>query len=319
MSRHMMPSKTPAAGASAAGSPQAQVQAQNQQLDALTLADAFVRSGFFTDIKEQAQALVKILYGRELGIGPVTAMMQIHIIGGKPAPSAGLMAALIKRSGRYDYRVLYLGDDGCEIQFIEGGEAVGTARFTKADADRIGVWSGRNGHTWRAYPRNMMFARALSNGMRMYCPDLFLGPVYTAEELDARVDDEGNVVEMPVSSLSQLAGQHKERWAYAEEINQHLWRLGLSRAERLGLIVAMTGRQPEDLDTPALREVARKVGQFTDREAVLTFVQQASQQGEDEETPDLSGIGIGIGTGTGTETGNHRGTEGTEGTEGTGD
>ena len=44
---------------------------------------------------------------------------------------------------------------------------------------------------WRKYPRNMLFARAISNGARWYCPDLFGGsPVYTPDELGAEVDGE---------------------------------------------------------------------------------------------------------------------------------
>ena len=45
------------------------------------------------------------------------------------------------------------------------------------------------------FARNMLFARAISNGARWYCPDLFSGnPVYVPEELGAIVDGEGNVI-----------------------------------------------------------------------------------------------------------------------------
>src|SRR5262245_42739546 len=51
-----------------------------------------------------ATALCKAQAGMELGIGPWTAQNAFHSIDGKLAMSAGTMAALIKRSGEYDYR-----------------------------------------------------------------------------------------------------------------------------------------------------------------------------------------------------------------------
>jgi recombinational DNA repair protein RecT len=39
---------------------------------------------------------------------------------------------------------------------------------------------------WKKYPRNMLFGRAMTNGCRWYCPDIFGGKsVYTPEELNA--------------------------------------------------------------------------------------------------------------------------------------
>ena len=46
----------------------------------------------------------------------------------------------------------------------------------------------------------MLFARAMSNGVKWFCPNIFLGvPVYTLEELGAKVDEDGEVIELPYS------------------------------------------------------------------------------------------------------------------------
>jgi len=150
--------------------------------DTITIGELLAKSGYFADSREAAQAVVKVLYGQEVGIGPVSAMTGVHIIQGKPAPSAGLMAALIKRSGKYDYRIIEHTDTACEIAFFEHGEEVGRSRFTIDDAKQAGALSGKNAHTWKKYPRNMLFARTLSNGAKWYCPDVFGGPVYVADE-----------------------------------------------------------------------------------------------------------------------------------------
>ncbi len=163
--------------------------------EVMQLGDVFKASGFFKDLTDQAKAVVKILYGRELGFSPVSSIMGIYIIEGKPSLSANLMAAMVKRSGRYDYRVKELTNDGCILTFMEKGEPIGESSFNKADAKAAGLEGKFN---WKAYPRNMMFARALSNGVRMYCPDLSAAPIYVPEELGAEVNEEGDVTSHPV-------------------------------------------------------------------------------------------------------------------------
>ena len=69
------------------------------------LGDIMVKSGFFSDTKDQAQAIVKILYGAEMGFGPVASMMGCYIVNGRPSASAQLIASAIIKSGRYRYRV----------------------------------------------------------------------------------------------------------------------------------------------------------------------------------------------------------------------
>ncbi len=158
----------------------------------------FAKSGYFKDVRDAAQAVVKIMYGKELGFSPVISMMGIHIIEGKPALSSNLMAGMVKRSGKYDYRVVKLTDTECNLMFLQGGQEVGPSNFSIADATKAGVV--RAGGSWTKYPRNMLFARALSNGLKLYCPDLSMCPIYNPEELGAEVSEEGNVVSHPVSA-----------------------------------------------------------------------------------------------------------------------
>jgi hypothetical protein len=163
--------------------------------ETLELGKLLAQSGFFEDARGAAQAVVKVLAGRELGFGPIASMTGIHIVSGKPTLSANLMAAALKRTRRYTYHILRLENDGCELEFFEDGESLGISSFTEIDARQAGVFDGRNAHTWRKYPRNMMFARALSNGARWFCPDIFGGPIYTPEELEVPVDEDGEVID----------------------------------------------------------------------------------------------------------------------------
>lgn len=154
------------------------------------IAKMMAASGFFADAKDVAKCAVKIMAGLELGMPTFASMTGIHIIQGRPAMGANLMAAAIKRSGKYDYRVTEHSADVCKIAFFESGEQIGVSEFTAADAKTAGT------QHMNKFPKNMLFARAISNGIKWFCPDLFLGPVYTPEELGAEVDGEGNVLQV---------------------------------------------------------------------------------------------------------------------------
>ncbi|HEV8573868.1 MAG TPA: hypothetical protein VGR43_04085 [Dehalococcoidia bacterium] len=146
----------------------------------LKTAELLARSGYFSDAKDAAQAFAKILAGQELGLGAFQALSSIHIVQGKPVLSATLIAALVKRSGRYNYRVRRMDETVCEIEFSECGESVGVSSFTMAEAKRAGLATK---DIWQKYPSDMLFARAMSRGAKHYCADVFGGAIYTPDEI----------------------------------------------------------------------------------------------------------------------------------------
>ena len=153
-------------------------------------------SGYFQDAKDAAQAAVKVLAGQEMGFGAFASMTGIYIIQGRPSIGANLMASAVKNNPKYDYRVRKMEDDEVIIEYferIDGKlESIGKSRFTLAEAKKANV------KNLDRFPRNMLFARAMSNGIRWFCPDVFSGNVtYTPEELGAEVDEDGNVTDVP--------------------------------------------------------------------------------------------------------------------------
>lgn len=172
--------------------------------ETMELGNLLAQSGFFADSRGAAQAVVKVLAGRELGFGPIASMTGINIIQGRVSISANLMAAAIKRSGRYDYLVKEMTATRCNIEFRErvGDKwiVIGFSEFTDKDAQKAGT------KNMDKFPRNMLFARAMSNGARWFTPDIFGGPVYTPEELGATVDGEtGEVIDAPRIIVEQPA------------------------------------------------------------------------------------------------------------------
>ena len=156
------------------------------------LANIVAGSRDFPDCRTPEKAAVRILAGKEMGVGPIASVIGIRVNAGRVSMDATLVAGCIKRSGRYDYKITAHTNDVCALVFFENGEPVGESAFSLADAKTAGL-AGKD--TWRSYPRNMMFARSLSNGARWYCAGIFGGSIYTHEELGYKVDEEGRAVE----------------------------------------------------------------------------------------------------------------------------
>jgi len=176
------------------------VKHENSFTDIMSIGKAFAESGMFADIKSAAQAVVKITAGAEMGIPPFASMSGIHIIQGKPTIGAGLLAARVKGSGKYNYKVVEQSEKVCIIDFYEGAEKIGTSKFTIEDAKKAGT------KNLEKFPSNMLFARAMSNGVKWFTPDLFAGPVYVPGEIEPVVEDTtAEVVEQP-TAFDQLRG-----------------------------------------------------------------------------------------------------------------
>ena len=155
--------------------------------DARQLSQAIVASNYFPGVAMVPQAMIKIQFGAELGMPPIASILNIHMIDGKPSMSAAMVAARVKQKG-YRYVVLEAGNDGVTIEFLERDVdtrawlSMGTSSFTMEDAKRAGLSGKKN---WQGYPRAMLFARAMTQGARMFTPDVFFGAVYDPEELES--------------------------------------------------------------------------------------------------------------------------------------
>lgn len=219
-----------------------------RSLDDITkVSKIFVHSGMFPGDRGQTaeqqiyQAVVKVMAGVEFGIQPFAAMRGINIIQGKAEMSANLMAAQVKKHPQYDYRVDSLTSDGCTISFYEivdgKRDKLGESSFTREDANRAGL----NGGNWTKFPRNMFFARAMSNGVRLHCPDVFYGaPVYVEGEIGGDADNEARTIVEAAEKPTAVEGEIVQADdPIIEEIEQE------ARAEEAE---AEGGDDPESLD-----------------------------------------------------------------------
>lgn len=172
--------------------------------DVMRIAEIAKRSNYF-GIKSSEEAAIKLMYGIEMGLPALQALMGVNVIQGRPTMSANLIASLIKRSGRYNYIISSWTDRECVIQFRENLEKIGESSFTIEDAKRAGLL--RNGGNWEKYPKAMLFARAITMGARAFCADVFVAPIYDPEELTPEANTAPMTIETSVAHVAEVVNE----------------------------------------------------------------------------------------------------------------
>lgn len=121
-----------------------------------------------------------VLYGDEVGLGPMQALAQISVIDGRPALSAEAMRALILARGHE----LWVEESTISKATIAGrrreSEQTSRVTWTMDDARRANLAGKQN---WRTYPRQMLAARATAELARLIFADA-IGGLALVEELD---------------------------------------------------------------------------------------------------------------------------------------
>lgn len=144
------------------------------------LSKALAASRMFKDVTQAEQAFGRILLGQDLGLTPTQALMSVDVVEGNVQVRSVRLGAWVRQHPDYDYKIVEHDDVHCVIDFYYRGELEGRSSFSMEDAGKAKLVKEHPKSPWRAHPRNMLFARAMSNGVRWYCPDLTGGiPVYT--------------------------------------------------------------------------------------------------------------------------------------------
>lgn len=141
------------------------------------LAAAFAKSGIL-GIKTAEQALTLMAICEAEGLHPAIAARDYHIIDGKPALKADAMMARFQRAGgRVQWTELSDMRVAAVFSHPSGGDAA--IDWDMDRAKRAG-FAGKN--NWQKFPRQMLRARVISEGIRTVFPGVVVG-VYTPEEV----------------------------------------------------------------------------------------------------------------------------------------
>jgi hypothetical protein len=145
--------------------------------DIARMAAAIAKSNLF-GIKTAEQAGALMIVAQAEGRHPGIVARDYHIIQGKPALKADAMLARFQEAGgsvqwhKYDHEAVE-----ATFRHPAGGEL--RIAWTIDDAKRAGLLGSA---TWKQYPRAMLRARVISEGIRTIFPGVVAG-TYTPEEL----------------------------------------------------------------------------------------------------------------------------------------
>lgn len=177
----------------------------------LALAKLAARGGM-SDPKGAEGLAIRAVFAIQMGFSPVEGMQGLYLIEGKPVVGAQLLGAGIRRSGRYDYKVIEHDATKCVLEGfrIENGqkESLGMASFTMAEAVAAGL---ANKAIWQKYPQNMLYARAMANLYRWHMPDLIGMPFYTEGEDPEPSNPEPTVAEKAATAAMERAAKGRKK------------------------------------------------------------------------------------------------------------
>lgn len=141
------------------------------------MAQAIARSGLF-GLKDVTQVLALMAVAQAEGRHPATVAKDYHIIQGRPALKAdAILARFQSAGGKVEWKT-YTDDEVTGVfSHAQGGSLAVT--WTLKNAKAIGLAGKDN---WAKYPRAMLRARVISEGVRSVYPAVLVGE-YTPEEV----------------------------------------------------------------------------------------------------------------------------------------
>jgi hypothetical protein len=151
-------------------------------------AENVAKSGLF-GVTTPQQALSLMLLAQAEGMHPGIAVRDYHIINGKPALKADAMLARFHKAGGIVKWIEY-DSKCCSATFTHPQSGSLTVKWTVEMAEKAGIAKGT---TWSKYPRQMLKARVISEGIRTIYPGVVIGQ-YTEEEVE-QFDDKDSYVE----------------------------------------------------------------------------------------------------------------------------
>lgn len=141
------------------------------------MALAVAKSGMF-GVRTPEQAMSLMLIAQAEGLHPAIAARDYHVIQGRPALRADAMLARFQAAGG-------------RVEWVDHTDAKVSARFSHPLGGSVLIdWTIEraknagltNKETWRAYPRQMLRSRVISEGVRAVFPGVAVG-TYTVEEV----------------------------------------------------------------------------------------------------------------------------------------
>ena len=147
--------------------------------DMKSMATSIVKSGFY-GFKSEDQVMAIMAVAQAEGKHPASVVQEYDVIQGRPAlKSQAILARFQMAGGKVEYGTYT--DDKVEMTFSHPAGGSLTLSWTMKQAHEIGLASKDN---WKKYPRAMLAARVVSEGVRRVYPACILGHYAVEEVMD---------------------------------------------------------------------------------------------------------------------------------------
>ena len=151
------------------------------------LATTLCKSGAIKaqdDSDPWSMAVLKMQLGKEMGMPPGQALKDVYIIKGVPSVSAHFKAQKMRAAG-YSWTFTKHDETECSVILAYKGREIGPVSYTIEDARRAKlVKDDKDESNWMKTPKNMLFARMISNAQRWFAPETQGAGYPTPEEFD---------------------------------------------------------------------------------------------------------------------------------------
>ena len=174
--------------------------------DLEVISQRVARSGLFGLNAEQVFTLC--LLAQSEGLHPIEAMRRFHVIQGRPAMRADAMQAQFQANGGRVEWVVSTGEECRALFYHEQYAKKGfEVRVTYAELTKAGVATTP---AWKKFPRQMLRARAISEGVRAVDPGIVVG-IYCPEEVSDFTPRESTPIETTARVEPQPAVREDKR------------------------------------------------------------------------------------------------------------
>jgi hypothetical protein len=155
------------------------IEEQKQEMDFYkNLAATAAKSGNYSGMNEMSLLNI-MLSAKDFGVSPMKAINgSFYVVNGKISMSTALMTDRIRKEG-HSVKIPEWTDQKCVLIGVrkDNGDSV-KFEFTMDDAAKAGLL---NSPTWKKYPKQMLYNRAMSTLARVLFPDI-VGNCYSEDE-----------------------------------------------------------------------------------------------------------------------------------------
>lgn len=218
----------------------------------------------FLGTRNESEIFTLFMIAQAEGKNPVQASMEYSIIQGKPAlKSQATLIRFQKAGGKVTY--LKRDDTECTIKFEHPQAGELTVSWTLETANKAGLNTNRD--NWKKYPRQMLAARCIAEGVRALYPACLDG-LYLVEEVqdfDNKDFNKNNVVDAEASSIDNSV--------YDIETNTYSnkeYSVGYSRVPT----GKNKGKKWEELDITSLANAVKYYASQGDGEQYIGYIEK---------------------------------------------